>query len=152
MRDWVSRWVSQCWTKFRLRSIRPPQSQSGPNNISVCWWITTSSWKIGSIVFIQDHSGKLFLRTFFFFLCFLGFFLQFLTRRGLTTHKQANTHLRNMIASPQLLELSKNPVQVHNGLRVMMFWRCAGKGSVTQWMSEWMTELFVKQPWLNRVC
>ena len=75
--------------------------------------------KIGSIVFIQDHSGKLFLRTFFcvVFWCFF----QFLTRRGLTTHKQATTHLRNMISSPQFLELSKNPEQVHNGLRVMMF-------------------------------
>ena len=39
-----------------------------------------------------------------------------------------------------------------NGLGFMVFKRFGGKESLTQSISEIMTEVFVEQPWLHRVC
>ena len=49
----------------------------------------------------------------------------------------------------ELSILSKVQLSSSHGWGVMMFWRIGGNGWVTQLL---MTEVFVEQPWLHRVC
>ena len=48
--------------------------------------------------------------------------------------------------------LSKFQLPSSNGLGGMMFCRFGGKGSLTQSMNDLITEVFVEQPWLHRIC
>ena len=48
--------------------------------------------------------------------------------------------------------LSKFQLSSSYGLGVMMFWRSGGKESVNESINQSVTEVFVEQLWLHRVC
>ena len=48
--------------------------------------------------------------------------------------------------------MCKNFMFMFNGLGFIVFWFFGGKGSVTWSISESVTEVFVEQAWLHRVC
>ena len=55
-----------------------------------------------------------------------------------------NTGMMNIV--------SKFQVPSYNGLEVMIVWIYFHKGSLNQLINQWVTEVFVEQPWLHRVC
>ena len=48
--------------------------------------------------------------------------------------------------------LSKCQLPSSYSLSLMMFWRFEGKGSPTESVNQWVTKVFVEQPWQHRVC
>ena len=48
--------------------------------------------------------------------------------------------------------VSKVQVPSSDGLGFMLFWSFGGKGWLSDWITESVTEVFVEQPLLHRVC